>query len=124
MKIWNSFGSEHSANLVIIGTFKTPAAAQEASKIIDELSKIAADCYGQHQGHSLAKPMFDAVLKHNVGDITVPDAESLSLDFHVTTKGNTLEISTDETDIQALLKLMLRHDARIQVYSAHAYPKG
>ena len=37
MKIWQSFGSEHSSNLVMIGHFKNVADAQEAQKLIEIL---------------------------------------------------------------------------------------
>ena len=40
MKIWNSYGSEHSANLVMIGTFKDATSAEKAKEIIDEITKF------------------------------------------------------------------------------------
>jgi hypothetical protein len=35
MKTWNSYGSEHSANLVMIGKFKNAASAEKAKEAID-----------------------------------------------------------------------------------------
>jgi hypothetical protein len=37
MKIWNGYGSEHSANLIMIGTFKEIKDAKEAFRKIDIL---------------------------------------------------------------------------------------
>ena len=35
MKTWNSYGSEHSANLVMIGKFKNAASAEKAKEAND-----------------------------------------------------------------------------------------
>jgi len=36
MKIWQEFGSSHSGNVTVIGTFASPEKAQEAYEIIDD----------------------------------------------------------------------------------------
>jgi hypothetical protein len=36
--------------------------------------------------------------------------------------GSSIVVTTDETDVQALLKVLLDKGARIEVYSAHDYP--
>ena len=41
MKVWFGFGSEHSANLVIIGEFKSPHDAAEMHSIIDHFTAAA-----------------------------------------------------------------------------------
>jgi len=43
MKIWNSYGSEHSAKLVMIGHFKDVASAESAKKLIDEIATFISD---------------------------------------------------------------------------------
>ena len=40
MKIWNSYGSEHSGNLVMIGTFKDAGEEERAKEIIDEITEF------------------------------------------------------------------------------------
>ena len=37
MKIWTGYGSEHSANLVMLGKFKTP---EDATNFLAELEKL------------------------------------------------------------------------------------
>lgn len=37
MKIWNEFGSSHSDNISIIGTFRDATQAQKASDLIEDL---------------------------------------------------------------------------------------
>jgi hypothetical protein len=39
MKIWYQYGSEHSANLVMIGHFKSADNVTKAKEIIDALAK-------------------------------------------------------------------------------------
>src|ERR1035438_657892 len=39
MKIWNAFGSEHSANLVMIGKFKEIDNVKEVEKIIESITE-------------------------------------------------------------------------------------
>ena len=41
MKVWVGYGSEHSANLVIVGTFKSEASAKKAQSLLEELTAIA-----------------------------------------------------------------------------------
>jgi len=40
MKIWNSYGSEHSANLIMIGKFKDAGVAERAKEVIDEITEF------------------------------------------------------------------------------------
>ena len=50
MKIWNSYGSEHSANLVMIGSFKDAASAEKAKEIIDEITKFMMKTDADYRG--------------------------------------------------------------------------
>jgi fructosamine-3-kinase len=43
MKIWYHHGSEHSANLVMIGHFEDATEAEKAKEIIDALTKQVAE---------------------------------------------------------------------------------
>jgi Family of unknown function (DUF6375) len=55
MKIWNTYGSEHSANLVMIGKFKDVASAETAKAIFDEISGVVVDSnefYEDAEGYS------------------------------------------------------------------------
>jgi hypothetical protein len=121
MKVWNSFGSEHSANLVIIGKFKSGAEAEKANAVLDELTRIARDYYEKHPKGSLAKPMMDAVMKHEV-ELSAEDADGLAYDFDATVEGDQLVITTEDKAIQAFIMIMLRHGAKIEMYSAHQHP--
>ena len=40
MKIWNSYGAEHSLNLVILGKFKDVTHAEEFKTMLDSLTNF------------------------------------------------------------------------------------
>ena len=40
MRIWYGFGSEHSANLMMIGRFKTSEDAKEAILVLERLNDV------------------------------------------------------------------------------------
>src|SRR5437762_2925464 len=42
MKIWPGYGSEHSANLVMIGRFRTTVVATKAKELIDMIAEQAS----------------------------------------------------------------------------------
>lgn len=124
MKIWNSYGSEHSANLVMIGTFKDAASAEKAKAIIDEITEFMRNGHDDHRNADRYSDEALALLQ-KVGFHTVAPAELEQFNYDVNSevKGNQVIIKTDEIDISAFLKLMIDEGARVEVYSAHDYPE-
>lgn len=128
MKIWYQHGSEHSANLVMIGHFKSAAEATTAKGIIDALNNQVdedqangtltlgspSDRYGQE--------MLDLLGRLNVASIAPQEIEQFAYEVSVKVDGNDLVLTTEEYDISAFLKVMFQNGARIEVYSAHDYP--
>jgi hypothetical protein len=128
MKIWNGFGSEHSANLVMIGRFKETSEAKRVKEIIDRLTEQAMD-----EGEM---PRFDAALRHqrysepmskllnefriySVGSI---ELEQLQYDVSHEVQDNAIIFKTDEIDISVFIKILIDKGARIEIYSAHDFP--
>ncbi|MCY1035286.1 DUF6375 family protein [Corallococcus sp. BB11-1] len=127
MKIWYQHGSEHSANLVMIGHFENASDATKAKEIIDALtSQVAED---QTNGTlTLGSPsdrygsaMLDLLGRLNVS-IGPQEVEQFAYEVSVKIEGNDLVLTTEEIDISAFLKVMFLKGARIEVYSAHDYP--
>lgn len=128
MKIWYQHGSEHSANLVMIGHFKSAAEATTAKGIIDALNNQVdedqangtltlgspSDRYGQE--------MLDLLGRLNVASIAPQEIEQFAYEVTVKVDGNDLVLTTEEYDISAFLKVLFQNGARIEVYSAHDYP--
>lgn len=128
MKIWYQHGSEHSANLVMIGHFEDATDATKAKEIIDALTKqvvedesngsltlgSSSDRYGNE--------MLDLLGRLNIAAIGPQEIEQFAYDVNVEIDGSDLVLTTEEFDISAFLKVMFSKGARIEVYSAHDYP--
>lgn len=128
MKIWYQHGSEHSANLVMIGQFENAAEATKAKEIIDELTKqVSAD---QDKGalvlgspsERYTKEMLDLLSRRNIMSIGPRELEQFLYEVRVKVEGSKVILTTDEIDISAFLKIMFDQGARIEVYSAHTHP--
>jgi hypothetical protein len=127
MKIWYQYGSEHSANLVMIGHFEDATKAIIAKEIIDALTlqveKDEADgtLIIGHHADRYGDKMLDLLGRLNVS-IGPNELEQFSYDVKIEVKGSDIILKTDELDISAFLKVLFLKGARIEVYSAHDYP--
>jgi hypothetical protein len=129
MKIWCGYGSEHSANLVIIGKFKSERDAQSVKTLISEMTRIARDEQGR--GHlDVGNPperypeeMLE-IIKQQDGTSMVSKENLLDLlyDYNMKLDGDRLIIETEETSIEAFVMAMLSSGAKIETYSAHEHP--
>ena len=125
MKIWHQHGSEHSANLVMIGHFEDATEAIKAKEIIDAITKQVVD--DQDNGtlvlgepsERYSKKMLDLLGRLNVSSIGPRELEQFLYDVSLNVDGRRIILTTDEIDISAFLKVMFGHGARIEVYSAH-----
>lgn len=122
MKIWNAYGSEHSANLVMIGSFKDSATAEETNAAIDELRTFASDSANNPDTRRYSDKAMELLHKLRFHSVGSSELEQFNYDFSVKVKGTSLVITTDEIDVAALMKLMIDRGARVQIYSAHDYP--
>jgi hypothetical protein len=125
MKIWYQHGSEHSANLVMIGHFEDATEATKAKEIIEALAKQVTDdqangtlVIGSPSEH-YGKEMLDLLMRLNIGSIGPGELEQFAYDVTVKVENNNVIVTTDELDIAAFLKVMFLRGARIEVYSAH-----
>lgn len=128
MKIWYQHGSEHSANLVMIGHFEDATEATKAKEIIDKLTKQVLE--DQDKGALvLGSPserygdaMLDLLGRLNVASIGPRELEQFLYEVSVKVEGSKMILTTEEDDVSAFLKIMFHRGARIEVYSAHDYP--
>lgn len=123
MKIWNSYASEHSANLVMIGRFKDVASAKHAKAMIDEITAFMMNSEDDHEG---AESYSDAALDlfRKLKFYSIAPAELFQFRYDVASKQEETKIviKTDELDVSAFLKLLIDQGARVEIYSAHEYP--
>jgi hypothetical protein len=128
MKIWRSFGSEHSSNIVMIGNFKSETDAQKTEQLFEELHQLANE---EHAAGNLKDDWSntrysDRMLKFfsekNIADLGYNDAAIFLYDYRLRRDGQKLVLTTEEGELNAFIKLMLKGGAKIELYSAHDYP--
>lgn len=126
MKIWNSYGSEHSYNLKMIGTFKTVEKAKDAKDAIEQLVRFVEKT-GGFDTYERAERFTDEQLElyrngtKGVQSLSSREYSQFALDISVKQAENTIQISTDEIDVSAYLKVLIDCGAKVEVYSAHDY---
>lgn len=125
MRIWNEYGTEHSANLVMIGRFRTVSDASEAESAIDEISRYLSDS-GEHYegGNSYSDGMLSLLGKLRVHTLHPSELDQFVYDVRVKVQDSEITVTTDESDISAFLKILLEFNAKVEVYSAHVYPEN
>jgi hypothetical protein len=130
MKIWQAHGSDHSANLVMIGEFKTEQDAERVYELINSISENASsdsaagviDYWTQNEQFSeeTEKRLRDLQL-HYVSPSDI--ADFAFLDASIERRGKELRFRTDDVDIGGFVKLMVNNGAKVQIYSAHNHPE-
>ncbi len=124
MKIWNGYGSEHSANLVIIGKFKDASSARDNLALLNEAIKVAESdsAAGKLEKAALNKTFTDGMMdlyRRTQLSFGYTDPEQLLYEFNAKQEGDKIVITTNEIDINAVIKVLLHGSAKIEVYSAH-----
>jgi len=128
VKIWIGHGSEHSANLVMIGRFSSAGEAEAVKRVLDQLVDAVndeiedgtieigepADRYSDAM-----RALLQAVSIYDVGPA---ELEQFGYDVSVSVDGRDLVLRTDETNVLAYLKVLLDKGARVEVFSAHRHP--
>jgi hypothetical protein len=128
MKLWRSFGSEHSSNIVMIGAFKSEDDAKKIEKLFQELHQVATD---EHAAGRLkddwsntrySEPLLKFLSERNISDLGYNDAAIFLYEYHLSRDGSRLVLTTEEGELNAFIKLMMKGGAKIELYSAHDYP--
>lgn len=120
MKIWYGFNSEHSANLVMIGTFKEVSTAREAKDAMDKLVRHVVKSNDQdYLSERFSDDLRQLLRDLNLYSIGPSELEQFRYDVSFKQEGKKLVLKTDEVDVSAFFKLMLDRGARIEIFSAH-----
>ncbi len=128
MKVWVGFGSEHSANIRMIGHFTTPEDAAAAKRQLEELCELVAKDidYNRLEENPMAFYKDETLRKRleslRLYDLSPHDLAGLAGDHRIERQGNDIRIWTDEVEISGLLKFLIDRPARVEVYSAHDFP--
>jgi hypothetical protein len=124
MKVWLGYGSEHSANLVIIGKFEATNKAREALDLLNEARDIAQadEAAGHIKAGAVAKHFSDGIMdlfKRTNLFFGYGDPEELLSDFSAKQDGDKIVITTNELEVNAFLKILINRSAKVEIYSAH-----
>lgn len=126
MKFWFAYGSEHSANLTIVGRFASVEAAETTEQKIVRLREwVRAELEVSDWDEVDAEypdELMDLVRELHLWSLSRSDIEQFLYDFGLQRSDNVLEISTDEVDVQGFIKLMIESDARIELFTPDAVP--
>jgi hypothetical protein len=125
MKIWHGYGSEHSMNLVMIGKFKNAEDAKKTKKLIDQLTegldgKIEVGSFRDRYGDDV----LDLLRKLNCHILGPTELEQFLYAIDTEVEGDTIVLTTDETEVSAFFKLMIQEGARVEIFSRHHYPNA
>ena len=123
MKFWNAYGSEHSANLVMIGHFKTNAEAEEAHDALEKIKQHLMESQENYEdGTRYSKAMRSLLMDLNLHMIVPSEINQLNYDARTRLEKERIVVTTDESDFSAILKLLVEYGAKVEVYSGHTYP--
>lgn len=127
MKIWYGYGSEHSANLVLVGRFVSSADAKTAARAIADLERqVRSDLDAglftlDGDSRRFTDGMLDLLQQLRLHSFGPADVEQFAYDYNVEVEEAQLVVTTDEIDVSAFIKLMIDRDAKVEVFSAHTF---
>lgn len=125
MRIWRSYGSEHSMDLVLIGTFETVSDAEAAIERMEALKALAeaewSDDDWRRPDERMPQTVTDELIKLNLYEMGRSDVDIYALDHSIERKGSTVRIWTEESEIQGFLKVLIHLGARVEVFSRHQW---
>lgn len=125
MKIWQSYGAEHSMNLVIIGKFKNVTDAEiyenEAKALTCFLRELESKKKFEFDSDYFPNEVIEYLRKEKIGFPSVQELEHFLYDFTLDRKENEIHITSND-NVNALITFMIHKGAKVEVFSAHDYP--
>lgn len=126
MKVWHSYGSEHSAALVMIGRFKSEQDANvfltELTKLQETISAVMPD-YEEHG--CFPKEIMENLYYEKIKfcyDMSPKDLDDFLLEYRIgkdEQDGSVVRMTTDDVGWAGLIKMMINAGARVEIFSEH-----
>jgi hypothetical protein len=120
MKIWVGHGSEHSSRLVLVGHFRDADSArltEDRMRALDDLALKQPEPDWEQREDWYDEATREALDSLRLWEIGPADLDNFRYEHGVARDGNRIEITTEEYEIQGLIKLLVLAGARIEVYS-------
>ncbi len=123
MRIWNSFGSEHSMDLVMVGKFETVAEAEDAIARMEALKVLAdaewSDDSWQSKDERMPESLREGLMGLKLYDMGRFDVDNYAYEPTIKRDGSNVRVWTEESDVQGFLKVLINLGARVEVFSRH-----
>lgn len=124
MKLWQSYGAEHSLNLVIIGHFKEANLAEEFEDLVDETADFLRELNSFDVEEDRYDPqVMEYLSKKNIYCLTPQQLGHMLYDYSIDREGSDIKISSDD-DINGFISLLINKGAKVEVFSAHDHPES
>jgi hypothetical protein len=129
MKLWHAYGSEHSMNLFMIGTFQDSQTAATAKDEIEEIRRAieTEENAGRLESSEIPEHFPPGILETlqrlRIHHLTPAELDQFRYDANIELRGPVLILKTDEVDVSAFLKLLISAGARVEIFSGHTHPE-
>jgi Family of unknown function (DUF6375) len=123
MRIWHSYGSEHSMDLVLVGKFETVSGAEAAIEQMEALKALAqvewSDDDWRRQDERMPDSLADELMKLKLYEMGRSDVDIYHFEHSIERNGSTVRVWTEESEVQGFLKVLIHLGARVEVFSRH-----
>jgi hypothetical protein len=125
VRIWYSYGSEHSMDLVLIGTFETVSGAEAAVERMEALKALAeaewSDDDWRRPDERMPDTLTDELSKLKLYEMGRSDVDIYAYEHSIERSGSTVRVWTEESEVQGFLKVLIHLGARVEVFSRHRW---
>lgn len=123
MKLWYGYGSEHSANIEMIGQFKSVEDARDVYRLFERLAENADNIVdADSSSDRFSDEALDLLRELNVHSLHPLELEQFMYGDNPELENDRIVLRTDEIDVSAFFKLMVLNGAKVQILSRHDYP--
>jgi hypothetical protein len=123
VRVWHSYGSEHSMDLVLIGSFETVSGAEAAVERMSALKIIAEAAWSDDDWRRPDERMPDELAEElrrlRLYEMGRSDVDIYAFEHTVERDGSTVRVWTEESEVQGFLKVLIHLGARVEVFSRH-----
>jgi len=124
MRIWRSYGSEHSMDLVLIGKFVTVSGAEAAVERMEALKVLAEAEWSDdddwlRRDQRMPAALRDGLMNLQLYEMGREDVDNYVFEHSIKRNGSTVRVTTEESEVQGFLKVLIRLGARVEVFSRH-----
>jgi hypothetical protein len=114
-------------NLVMIGTFREAGEADQVKELIDELIERVRDeperpMDADRLQSRFSEEMLEFLMKAKLNTIGPAELDQFNYELSASVDDNKVVLRTDESEVSAVLKLMIERGAKVEIYSGHDYP--